>query len=409
MGGARFVYNAAVEHVRKTGVANRSELRQKFAAANAPLVKQNDWLAAVPYKIREQATDDVVKAQQSNKAKRENDPKHRTWTLKFRNRRDASAWTAGIVSRMFHCAEVVDRPTERRPRRDGQPHPQTNVRKWTRLLINRADTKTARNELGYFHAVEALPEQVLSGKTGHLAIKHDCRLTLDQLGRFYLCVPVPFENAEVRKPLAERKVVALDPGVRAFQTYYSEEEHGAYAEGAEGFGRIYSYCEQLDQTIALQAQRPTTPFVQRMLRDRVWRIRQRVRNLVDEVHKKVALDLTSRFDTILIPDFKTKQMAQRKDREDNRPRTIRSKTARAMLTWAHYRFRTRLQHKALEMGAEVATITEEYTSKTCGCCGFINKKFSSKTFCCSECGATADRDAHAARNIFLKHIASPAA
>ena len=265
------------------------------------------------------------------------------------------------------------------------------MRKWTRLLINRADTKTARNELGYFHAVEALPEQVLSGKTGSLAIKHDCRLTLDQLGRFYLCVPVPFENAEARKPLAERKVVALDPGVRAFQTYYSEEEHGAYAEGAEGFGRIYAYCEQLDQTIALQAQRPTTPFVQRMLRDRARRIRQRVRDLVDEVHKKVALDLTSRFDTILIPDFKTKQMAQRKDREDGRPRTIRSKTARAMLTWAHYRFRTRLQHKALEMGAEVATITEEYTSKTCGCCGFINKKFSSKTFCCSECGAIADR------------------
>ena len=409
MGGARFVYNAAVEHVRKTGAANRSELRQQFAAANAPLVKEHEWLAAVPYKIREQATDDVYKAQQSNKAKREKDPKHRKWTLQFRSRRNATAWTIGVVSALFNCAEVVDRPTERHPRRDGAPHKETRTRKWTRLLLKRPDTKTTPNELGYFHAVEELPARVLAGKTGHDAIKHDCRITKDPLGRFHLCVPVPFTNAPVRKPEAARRVVALDPGVRAFQTYYSEEEHGAYAEGAGGFARIYSYCEQLDKTIALRAQRPTTGFVQNMLRDRAWRIRQRIRNLVDETHKKVALTLTRRFDTILIPDFKTKQMTQRKGREDNKPRTIRSKTARAMLTWAHYRFRTRLEHKAMELGAEVATVTEEYTSKTCGCCGHMNAKFSSKTFKCAKCGAEADRDAHAARNIFLKHITSPAA
>ena len=123
MGGARFVYNAAVEHVRKTGVANRSELRQKFAAANAPLVKQNDWLAAVPYKIREQATDDVVKAQQSNKAKRENDPKHRTWTLKFRNRRELLPGRRGLSR---ECSTVhkssIDQPSDNRGATDSHTH-----------------------------------------------------------------------------------------------------------------------------------------------------------------------------------------------------------------------------------------------------------------------------------------------
>ena len=292
MGGARFVYNAAVAHVRAGNAANRTELRQRFAAAGAPLVADNPWLAAVPYKIREQATDDVVKAQQSNKAKRESDPKHRKWTLKFRNRKDASAWTAGIVSAMFNEAEVVDRPTERRPRRDGAPHPQINVRKWTRLVLYK---RGPNNELGAFHAVEALPAEVLSGKAGRCALKRDCRLTLDPLGRFYLCVPVPAENAPVRKPEGQRSVVALDPGVRAFQTYYSPEEHGAYAEGAEGFARIYSYCEQLDQTIALQAQRPTTGFVQHTLRNRVWRLRQRVRNLVDDPDVAKAKSLVTYF------------------------------------------------------------------------------------------------------------------
>ena len=118
----------------------------------------------------------------------------------------------------------------------------------------------------------------------------------------------------------------------------------------------------------------------------------------------MALNLVARFDTILVPEFKSKDMCQKSDREDGKKRTIRSKTARSMLSWAHYRFRTRLEHKALACGKEVATVTEEYTSKTCGRCGHVNAKFSSKTFKCAACGVTMDRDANGARNIFLKQI-----
>ena len=128
-----------------------------------------------------------------------------------------------------------------------------------------------------------------------------------------------------------------------------------------------------------------------------------------ETHKKVSLDLVRRFDTVLIPDFKTKQMTQRKNRDDGRVRTIRSKTARSMLTWAHYRFRMRLIEKALERGTEVVTVTEEYTSRTCGRCGHLNPKTSSKLFECEKCGVKMDRDDNGARNIFLKHVACPAA
>jgi hypothetical protein len=44
-------------------------------------------------------------------------------------------------------------------------------------------------------------------------------------------------------------------------------------------------------------------------------------------------------------------------------RKIRSKTARAMLTWAHYRFKLTLRHQAEITGATVVDVTEEYTSK----------------------------------------------
>ena len=47
-------------------------------------MQAHPWLKDIPYKVREQASDDVVKANEANKARRENDPKHRRWTFKFR-------------------------------------------------------------------------------------------------------------------------------------------------------------------------------------------------------------------------------------------------------------------------------------------------------------------------------------
>lgn len=51
-------------------------------------------------------------------------------------------------------------------------------------------------------------------------------------------------------------------------------------------------------------------------------------------------------------------------------------------------------------------VGEEYTSKTCGRCGWQpdGKLSSSKVFLCRRCGFQCDRDWNAARNIFLKNI-----
>ncbi|WP_293109217.1 zinc ribbon domain-containing protein [Moorena sp. SIO3I6] len=45
-------------------------------------------------------------------------------------------------------------------------------------------------------------------------------------------------------------------------------------------------------------------------------------------------------------------------------RKIRSKTVRNMLTFAHYRFKEFLKHKAQETGKTVVDVCEAYTSKT---------------------------------------------
>ncbi|CAG8494322.1 18885_t:CDS:1, partial [Gigaspora rosea] len=64
-------------------------------------------------------------------------------------------------------------------------------------------------------------------------------------------------------------------------------------------------------------------------------------------------------------------------------RKILSKTARAMLTWSHYRFK---EFKSREYyNKNMSIYSEEYTSKTCGNCGFINNIKGAKRFSCISC------------------------
>jgi putative transposase len=70
-------------------------------------------------------------------------------------------------------------------------------------------------------------------------------------------------------------------------------------------------------------------------------------------------------------------------------RKIKSKTARAMLTWAHYRFKMTLKHQAEITGTIVLDVTEEFTSKTCTRCGHVHTRLGgSKVFHCPSCGFT---------------------
>jgi putative transposase len=79
-----------------------------------------------------------------------------------------------------------------------------------------------------------------------------------------------------------------------------------------------------------------------------------------------------------------------------------------ILASPHYRFREFLKHKALFLGKEVIIVTEEYTTKGCSRCGLVTDIGGSKTFTCQHCGFVAPRDAKSARDIFAKHIVSPA-
>jgi putative transposase len=100
------------------------------------------------------------------------------------------------------------------------------------------------------------------------------------------------------------------------------------------------------------------------------------------------------------PKFETQRMVFRSRRK------ISSKTARKMLTWSHYRFKTRLMNKAREYpNCRVIICGEKYTSQTCSECGYFHRKIGgAKKFKCPGCHQESDRDFNAVRNILLKNM-----
>lgn len=211
---------------------------------------------------------------------------------------------------------------------------------------------------------------------------HDCRLVL-QDGRYFVIIPI---DVPVKKPENQRlSACALDCGVRTFQTVFSKEL--VFKVGEHDFQRIFRYCLSLDKLIS-RSQKEKSARFNRAKR----RIRWKIHDLIDEIHNKLSLTLCRLFDTIYIPTFETKEMVSK----------LKHKTSRAMLGWAHYRFKTKLKDKGREYSCKVIDCTEEYTSKTCGYCGNINSIGGKEYWKCKHCNSEHDRDINGARNILLK-------
>ena len=213
---------------------------------------------------------------------------------------------------------------------------------------------------------------------------HDCRMVL-QNGRYFVIIPI---DVTVKRPENQRlSVCALDCGVRTFQTFFSKEL--ILKVGNHDFQRIFRYCYALDKLISRKKKERSNKFNKAMQR-----IRWKVRDLIDEIHNKLALTLCRLFDVVYIPSFETHDMVSK----------LRNKTSRAMLGWAHYRFKMKLKAKAEEYSCKVVDCTEEYTSKTCGNCGEINPIGGKEVWTCKYCGCVHDRDINGARNILLKQL-----
>ena len=146
---------------------------------------------------------------------------------------------------------------------------------------------------------------------------YDARLQRTRLAEFFLCIPQPVKQRPILPKHQRSSCIALDPGVRTFMTGY-DPTFGHVFEFAQDDNkppvRLALQCDKLYSKIATEEIHHRRRY---SLRRACLRMHRKIRNLRDEVHKKIALLLCSNFETILLPKFEMQKMSRRLTRKIN--------------------------------------------------------------------------------------------
>lgn len=131
------------------------------------------------------------------------------------------------------------------------------------------------------------------------------------------------------------------------------------------------------------------------LKRKVFNIRFKIRNLIDELHWKTIKFFTSRFKVIIFPPFNVSEMVKKSKRK------LPKKVIRAMNCFRFYEFKERLKLKCKENGVTFVESSEAFTSKTNSFTGELIENLGSReSFMFSN--VSVDRDINGARNILIR-------
>jgi putative transposase len=257
--------------------------------------------------------------------------------------------------------------------------------------------KSAIKDCGIYHSIfgkcqlkEALPKSCRTGTFARCA-NSDGRLTL-AYGEYYLVVSEEVQPVQTDN---QGRLVALDPGVRTFMTFFSESSFGWLGNDSNLY--IQKLCFRLDKLVSRLSSSPSRQ--KRRLKKAASRLRCKIKNLVKELHHKTAKFLVNNFDVILLPTFETSQMVSKSRRK------LRNKSVRQMLTLSHYEFKTFLKWKAWEQSKTVIDCNEAYTSKTVSWTGEVVKNLGgARDIKSLSTGLKMNRDLNGARGIFLRAL-----
>ena len=147
----------------------------------------------------------------------------------------------------------------------------------------------------------------------------------------------------------------------------------------------------------------------RRLRNRFWRSRKRYhaaeqkgKNVIRNLHYNAAHHLLRNYKTVILPHTSAQHWIKGK--------RLTASTKKSIQLLSFGKFASRVVQTATRYPeSSVVRGSEAYTSKQCGLCGKINDHLkSSETFYCisTTCLCRADRDIHAARNIFLRFLST---
>jgi len=376
-GHCRKTYNSALASFNSKE-CSKDRLRDMFVLSTSDFYKENSYLNECPKEIREIMINRLIISIETNmNALAEGKIKH--FQIQYLSKKDFS-FSIPISSSCFSDEQ-----------KDGyihlSPSKLDDKIKMKKSLISSEKFIPKNGQHSYFKLKR--PKDSLEA----LAMNSSMIINKNKEAWFHLTYDSDKQNSKSENQ--GFNICSCDPGVKTFQTIY-DPSGAVYKIGNKDIrrlNRLFVYMDKLQSDMTKEKNKLKKKNKYRAYH----RMLDRVRNLIEELHVKTINFLVNNYNVIIIPDTNISAMV------NGFNRTINSKVVRSMLTFAYYRFREKLKTKASLMNnVKVYSLTEEFTTKTCGCCGQINNVGSNDQLKCSKCKIIIDRDSNGARNIMIK-------
>ena len=209
----------------------------------------------------------------------------------------------------------------------------------------------------------------------------------------------PFNKVDLNKD----KISSVDEGIINAHTVYTHSNNGSYVKihqtaQSEKIKRLLVRKDFLQSKLEDYKKRDEFLRKQRGVERHIDIANRKIKNCVQDMNKKLASELAKENDHILLPKFLVSELA--------RKHNLQRKHKRLMYLWNLSSFRTFLEYKCQVEGTNLYSVTEEYTSKTCGNCGSIEclPHNGDRVHRCTKCPFKIDRDVNGARNITIKNL-----
>lgn len=205
-----------------------------------------------------------------------------------------------------------------------------------------------------------------------------------------------------KEPITEISAVGIDLGVK----YFAITSDGKKFENKDFFKSTMQKLRVAQRSLSKKEKGSNHYKRQRLV---VALLHEKVRNQRQDYLHKISSFLVNNYDTICLEDLNVSGMTKRcKPKQDEsgnyvpNGQSAKSGLNRAILDQGWGELRSMLEYKAEWQGKNIQVIGRfDPSSKTCSCCGKINKelKLSMRTWTCDGCETTHDRDVNAAINI----------
>jgi len=199
----------------------------------------------------------------------------------------------------------------------------------------------------------------------------------DAVGDWWLCLPV---IVMVEQTIAPLESVGIDLGLKTIATTSDGEklQAGRWTQG------------NADKLAMAQ---------RRGHKRQAKRIHRKAANQRKDALHKFSRMIVDRYQNIVVGDVSSMKL-------------VKTRMAKSVLDSGWGMLKTQLQYKGQQAGRGVSVVSEKYTSRVCSSCGCASgpsglRQLVVRSWICSECGDTHDRDVNAAKNILIGSRCGP--